>query len=512
MESVRRTLPVLAVVVALLATACSSDTGDDAASSDRPNVVFVLTDDLSMNLLEYMPEVRKLGEDGASFSEYSVTDSLCCPSRASILTGQFPHNTGVFTNSGNDGGLNAFNDNGNEDDVFATALQKAGYRTGFMGKYLNLYEPSLKPGDDPAAKRKAKKKGKAEPEPEGGDDYYVPPGWDEWHVAGNGYKEYDYTLNSNHKLVKYGNKPEDYMNTVLTDKAQEFITSTDGQPFFLEIASFTPHGPFTAAPQDVDKFPGLKAPRDPSFDKIPADAPSWLADREPLSEKEKQRIDKVFRKRAQAVQSVDRMIGELRATLSAAGIADDTVVVFSSDNGFHLGEHRLAAGKQTAFDTDVRVPLVMAGPGIEAGTTVDEQVQNVDLAPTFLALGGAEPGEADGRSVTELLDGTPPEDWRTTGLVEHHGGKMRKDDPDRAPKDSGNPPTYAALRTAQFTYVEYTGTDQIEYYDRTKDPHQLENLAGSLSADRKEELRAAVKAMTACEGAEECTEASRLLE
>ncbi|MFD1049464.1 sulfatase-like hydrolase/transferase, partial [Kibdelosporangium lantanae] len=171
----------------------SAATGAPVAAGP-PNIVFVLTDDLSWNLVQYLPQVQKLQTDGMTFNDYVVTDSLCCPSRSSILTGRFPHDTGVFTNGGNDGGFGYFHGHGEESATFATALQAKGYRTAMMGKYLNGYQPADKLG---------------------GTQPYVPPGWSEWDVAGNGYPEFDYNLNENHKVVHYGSDPEDYLTEAL---------------------------------------------------------------------------------------------------------------------------------------------------------------------------------------------------------------------------------------------------------------------------------------------------------
>ena len=458
----------------LLLGACSGSPAE--SDQPRPNVVLVLTDDLSMNLVQHMPNVRALAADGTTFSQYTVTDSLCCPSRSSIFTGRYPHNTGVFTNGGDDGGFGVFAQE-QEKDTFATTLKAAGYRTAMMGKYLNGYQP----GRDG-----------------------VRPGWTEWDVAGNAYGQYNYDLNENGTVKHYGKAPADYLTSVLEQKATSFITASAGDPFLLEVSTFSPHGPYTPAPQDLDAFPGLKAPRSPSFDKLPTDAPEWLASRPALTEQQKTTIDRVYRKRAQSVLSIDRMLGTLRQTLEKTGVADRTLVVFSSDNGFHLGEHRLAAGKQTAFDHDVHVPLIAAGPDVRAGATVDEVVQNIDLRPTFEQLGGVTPGPAvDGRSLVPLLRDGRADDWRTTGLVEHHGPGVAPDDPDKQDKASGMPPTYSALRTPGYTYVEYENGTK-EYYDRGTDPDELANTASELPAARAAELHAALSSLVACRGAESC--------
>ncbi|MGR3932220.1 sulfatase family protein [Streptomyces sp. BRA346] len=469
----------------------SSPTADDASgSAKKPNIVYVLTDDLDWNLVKYMPHVRQMQDKGATFTNYFATDSLCCPARTSLLTGQYPHNTGVFTNSGDDGGYRAFMRNGNEKKTFGPALQHAGYRTGFMGKYLNGYQP----GD---------KNGTSRP--------YVPAGWDEWDVAGDGYKEYDYDLNENGKVVPYGNDPEDYLTDVLSEKATSFVDSSAKakKPFMLEVATFAPHGPSTPAPRDEGTFPGLKAPRADAYDKATRDAPKWQQALTPLTPKEKKRIDRTFAKRVRSVQAVDRMIGRLRSTLEAKGLADDTYIVFGSDNGFHMGEHRLRPGKQTAYDTDIRLPMMVTGPGVPAGEKVSQLAANVDLNPTFLELAGLEPpSTVDGQSLTGLMRGRPEDDWRRGVLVEHHRAASKKGDPDAAPQDSGDPPTYAAMRTADSLYVEYADGER-EFYALDSDPDQLTNRASSLSADQRASLHRTLVALQRCKGAESCRTASR---
>ncbi|WP_236718626.1 sulfatase [Actinoplanes sp. TFC3] len=452
------------------------------------NVVFVLADDLSMNLLPHMPNVQALAKDGTTFTNYTVTDSLCCPSRSSIFTGRYPHNTGVFTNSGKDGGFHLFRQ-AQELDTVATTLKSNGYRTGFMGKYLNEYQPV-----------------------DG-----VRPGWTDWAVGGNAYANFNYKLNDNGTITPYGSKPEDYLTSVVQNKAVDLITDAAkrSQPFLLEIATFSPHGPYTPAPQDKDLFPGMTAPRTTAFNKHPENAPPYLAGNDLLTPQEINNLNGIYRKRAQSVQSIDRMIGSLRDTLSTAGIADRTVVVFSSDNGFHLGDHGLNVGKQTAFSTDVHVPLVAAGPGIRKNATVDQLAENIDLRPTFEDLAGLSGSDkTDGSSLVPLLrTGKPAGGWRQLSLVEHHGPKTIKpgaaaDDPDKQSTKDGTPPTYTAIRTADWTFVRYLdGT--TEYYDRTTDPDEMRNIAASLPAERVRNLQASVQKMVACKGSTACTAATQ---
>jgi len=450
--------------------------GSSSSAKKRPpNIIFVLTDDLNTNLLPYMPQVQQMQREGMSFGNYYVTDSLCCPSRTTTFTGRFPHNTGVFTNSGDDGGFGAFNKNGNQNDTFATSLKASGYNTALMGKYLNGYDP--------------KKNG-------------VPPGWTDWAVAGNGYPEYNYSLNVNGKVVKYGKQPKDYLTNVISNKGQAFIKKSvqSKKPFMLELSTFAPHGPATPAPKDKNLFPTAKAPRSKAFNESNiSDKPSWLRSRSKLTKAQIAKIDASFRKRARSVQAVDRMIANLRATLKAQGQDRNTYLVFSSDNGFHLGEHRLTPGKQTAFDSDIRVPLVVLGPGVRSGSTNSKLVQNTDLRPTFEQIAGRKvPSSVDGHGLLPYLRGKGQSDRRAV-LVEHHGPNTAADDPDRQDAASGNPPSYAAIRTDHELYVEYI-TGEREYYDLRRDPQELNNTAKQLSRRKLAALKAELNRLKSCKG------------
>ncbi len=445
----------------------------------RPNIVFVLTDDLATNLVQYMPHVLKMQQDGVTFANYFVTDSLCCPSRSSIFTGRYPHDTGIYRNVGADGGYLGFVSRGHEHATFATALAAAGYHTAMLGKYLNGYQPQRNS---------------------------VAPGWNEWDVAGNGYRGFNYDLNRNGKIAQYGNQPTDYMTDVLSAAAVNFIKQqTADTPFMIEVATFAPHAPYTPAPRNADAFPGLRAPRTPAFNAaLDAAAPKWLSNHPPLSEMEAAIIDNDFRKRAQSVLAVDAMIDALQQAVAAIGATDNTYFVFSSDNGYHMGEHRLMPGKMTAYDTDIHVPLIITGPGISAGSTVEEIVQNIDLCPTFTELGfAAALANVDGRSLVPLLRGQKPQGWRTVALVEHRGPVRNLADPDLPGIRSGNPTTYEAIRSATSLYVEYASGEK-EYHDLVTDPYELRNTYSSLPADRRAALHATLEAVQNCHDAASC--------
>jgi arylsulfatase A-like enzyme len=457
-----------------------------SSSAQHPNLVFILTDDLSNNLLQYMPHVLQMQKNGVTFANYFVTDSLCCPSRTSIFTGCYPHNTGVYRNRGDDGGYDVFMSRGNERRTFATALWSAGYRTAMMGKYLNGYQPQQHP---PAA------------------------GWTLWDVAGNAYKEFNYTLNQNGQVAAHGKQPSEYLTDVLSDLAGQFIKQSRGQPFVIEVATFAPHRPYIPAPRDAGAFPGLKAPRTPTYDAPPnANTAKWLRQQPPLTAADKTYIDEGFRKRAQSVLAVDAMIGALQAAVAAIGQEKNTYFVFSSDNGYHMGEYRLMPGKMTAFDTDIQVPLIVTGPGVPAGLKLDELAENIDLYPTFLELTGVQSqASADGHSLAALLQGQKVADWRKAVLIEHRGlphaprhpPRHEQPDPDEPAIRSGDPPTYEALRAPSAVYVEYVDGDR-EYHDLIADPYELNNTFGALTAEQKSALHAALTAMQNCHGAESC--------
>ena len=418
-----------------------------------------------------MPHVQRLRSRGTTFTNYVVTDSLCCPSRASIFTGCYPHNTGIFTNVGPDGGFALFHARGEETDTFATRLQERGYRTALMGKYLNGYTAQ----------------GRVDGKPR-----YVPPGWTEWDVAGNGYSEFDYNLNENGKLVHYGSRPRAYLTDVMARKGSAFVHRASGarKPFFLEISTFAPHGPYTPAPRHAADFPGLQAPRTPAFNETDvSDKPPWLRDHPALTPAQIGEIDAAYRARAQAVEAVDDLVGKLEQRLRRDGVADNTYIFFSSDNGLHLGEHRLMPGKLTAFETDIHVPLVVAGPDVLAGRNVARVTENVDLYPTFVRLGRAGSSPlVDGKGLVPLLRGNPAPDWRDAALVEHHGpDSAAAAGPDAAKLGSGNPSTYEALRLQHSIYIEYANGGR-EYYDLESDPYELTNAFTSLSPSRVDAL------------------------
>jgi arylsulfatase A-like enzyme len=268
-----------------------------------PNILFILTDDLDNASVAYMPHVKSLLiERGVSLNNYFVNVSLCCPSRATTLRGQYAHNTGVLNNDFIEGSFVVFHQRGKEQSTIATWLQEKGYRTALFGKYLNGY-PYRVPKN------------------------YVPPGWDEWNspVRGSAYSQYNYTLNENGKLVSYGNRPQDYGTDVYTDKAKQFIiqAAKAHQPFFVYLAYYAPHQPATPAPRHQNLFPDARAPRTPAYNEADvSDKPQYIRELPFLDKQQQTHIDQLYQKRLRSLQAVDESLVSLYNTLKTTNQLD----------------------------------------------------------------------------------------------------------------------------------------------------------------------------------------------
>ena len=441
----------------------------------KPNVVLILADDFSMNLMpkpgdgiKNMPALAKMQREGMTLTNFITVNSLCCPSRASILTGMLPHNTHVETNTRPEGGLFAFSAAGNEVKTFAPLLKSAGYRTAFLGKYLNGWGPG----------------------------FAIPPGWDYFASTNHGYTGFGYTLDVN----GVQSTPADHFTDVIAELARAWISS---EPFFLEMTPFSVHSPYTPPARYASSFLTGSIPKTPAWDARPdAAAPAWLQIIPPLRDTTKVDLEAKYVMRLQGSAGIDDAIQKVRARISAMGLAGQTYVIFTADNGYHMGEMSLRAGKMTPFDFDSNVPFVIVGPGIAPGSASDELTMNIDIAPTLLDLAGVPiPATMDGRSMVPVFAGST--NGRTMAVIEHLQTVMDPDDPDYAEPKAGDPPTYTALRGKGWLYAEYA-TGEATYYDMTTDPYQLHNIAASLTPTRLAELHTAAVANATCAGAVQC--------
>jgi arylsulfatase A-like enzyme len=469
----------------------------------RPNIVLVMADDLDVRLgtMEYTPYIRALLQhQGTTFDNALVPVSLCCPSRVSLLRGQYVHNHQVYTNGPPDGGFQKALATDLEDSTLATVLQAAGYRTALAGKYLNGY-----PLTDTLT--------------------YIPPGWDEFYSPSSdaAYLGFNYTMNLNGTLVPFGNAPEDYMTDVLARLAVSFITRTvtSDQPFFLYISTYAPHGPATPAPRHANLFNGVTAPRGGSFNELDmSDKPPLISQLPLILPPEIAEMDEKYRNRLRSMQAVDEMVALLIATLQNTGELSNTYFVFTSDNGYHLGQHRLPAGKYTNYEEDLRIPLIMRGPGVPISQTSTALVSTMDLFPTFAELAQtAAPAYVDGRSLLGLLAGASP--WRQVFFLEQYpfssnigddpslrNGLLEPDEPDQ-PWHLPQPPAslcnstvdpkpiYTGIRGTRYKYVEHHACDR-ELYDLESDPYELNNLYAQASPETQAQLDAWLRVMESC--------------
>jgi arylsulfatase A-like enzyme len=269
----------------------------------------------------------------------------------------------------------------------------------------------------------------------------------------------------------------------------------------LELATFAPHRPEVPAPRYAKAYAGNLVPKTPAFDVLPTNPPSWMSKILPMDRADKEFVQQRWLARLRSVLAIDDLLASLRTELASLGVADNTYVIFSSDNGFHLGDHRLDYGKETAFDTDVNVPLVVAGPSVPAGRTDARMTSSIDLAPTFEQIAGADvPSTVDGTSMLPLWHGQSAPGWQKAILIEHRQSKNGSTDPDAQEIE---PPSYEAVRTPGALYVEYSdgGT---EYYDTATDPYELRNVADRAPAGMVRDLHQ----LKTCAGARRCQAAA----
>ncbi len=434
---------------ALVATGIAAPTAPAPAlaraSRTPPNIVLILTDDQRWDTLSAMPQVEaRLAATGVTFRNGFVVNSLCCPSRTTILTGQYSHTTGVYTVARPYGGFTVFRDT----STIATWLHGAGYHTALVGKYLNDYSAAAHRG-------------------------YVPPGWDDWFAfAENNGHYYDYDVNDNGAIRSYGHRPADYSTDVLADQAVSFIRDTKG-PLFLYYATSAPHRPAIPAPRDLHAFPDLPPFRPPSYDeRSTTDKPRYVPESR-LTAARRRHVDEFRLDQYRTLLDVDRSVGRILNALKATGRLSTTFLVFMSDNGFLWGEHRLF-GKELPYEESIRVPIVVRyDPVTSSHARTDDHVAlNLDIAPTFAEVAGVPAPEVEGTSLLPLLRGGSTS-WRTDFLVEHAKG-------------SSDIPSYCEVRSLHAAYVLYAD-GETELYDLVRDPFEMNNIADRASQHRRVE-------------------------
>lgn len=382
-----------------------------------------------------MPHVQGLiAAKGTTFADSFVVNPLCCPSRSSILTGNYSHTTGVYRETPPFGAFQSFRDG----STIATWLHDDGYTTGLFGKYIDAYQHAALTG-------------------------YVPPGWDRWAAfVRSRYQDYKLTIDGD--VHAYGSTPPDYSTNVLGSLADRFIRETPG-PIFVEYAPAAPHAPAIPEPRFKGAFADLPPWRPPSYDEPDvSDKPSYIRDVAPLDAAARSAVDTFRQDQYRTLLSVDHQVEVLIDALRETGRLGNTLIVFTSDNGMSWGEHRWVK-KEVPYEESIRVPLVVRyDPLTAAGglATSPALALNIDIAPTIADVAGV-PVSTDGRSLLPLLGGAGTTGWRTRFLIEHMEG--------------ANPvPTYCALRTDRYLFSRYA-TGEEELYDLQTDPFELTNVA-----------------------------------
>ena len=488
-----RRLAAAGIAAALLAGAAALATAThEAKGAPGHNVIFILTDDQAATEMASMPNTTALiGGQGMTFTRAYIPYPLCCPSRVSMLTGEYMHNHQVRGNAVPFGGWEAFKPH--ESNTIATQLHDDGYYNVHIGKYVNGYAI-----------------GPPNPLP-------VPDGWDEWYgKVSEGPLYFNYSLIEKEgpadtpELVFYGDQENEYQTDVLGQKAEDFIDTAGAAetPFMMNVWFNAPHGPFDPAPRHLFSLSSAALPRLQAFDeKDLSDKPKWLRKqaRKRLGKALKQTIASERRRRLEQLISVDEAVAGIVNELDDEGILDDTYIIFASDNGFFRGEHRIAGGKYLAYDPASKVPLMIRGPGITAGVQSDELVSGIDIPQTIdeIATGSQNPN-ADGRSFLPfamnptlrstrplLLEadtgpgkgnaGFDPQEASVSRAkvqrvrVAGRRGVKNLDQEKMATESVANgnfAPAYRAIRTSRYLYVLYAN-GQTELYDLLLDPAQL---------------------------------------
>jgi len=468
---VRRAAVLTLAAVFLIPTGGTS-AQDSSTAADGPNVVVVMTDDERFDDMATMPRTRRfVGEAGVTFTRYYASYPVCCPARATFFTGQYAQNHGVrclYPSCG--GGYGRLN----QRNYLPVWLQDAGYATGHIGKFLNGY-------------------GKERPPDK-------PRGWTDWQglIDMSTYRMWGYSFFENDHRVTYGRvlsrDPRLYQTDVVTNKAVRFIDerASRDRPFFLSVAYLAPHHEsgatqrrtgqlVRAAPRHRGRYAHTPLPQPPNYDEADvSDKPSWLGRyNRRLTGRRQAAIVKRFHERWESLLAVDEGVEKIVAELRRTGELDDTYVIFTSDNGYMQGEHRVREGKMLPYDASTHLPLLIRGPGLGGGRHTKAVVGDVDLAATIVDVTGARPGHAlDGRSVIPYARNTHLRNLRpflhTTAGQGSHGRTNTREGGARGTET--RVPAWSAVRTTRWLYVQYKGRGS-ELYDLKRDPWEMNSLA-----------------------------------
>jgi N-acetylglucosamine-6-sulfatase len=456
-------------IAALAALNGSAGHASSASPVKRPNIVVIMTDDQAVESMRVMSNVKTLlADQGVTFDNNFVSYSLCCPSRSTFLTGQYTHNHGVWGNAAPNGGYYKLDST----NTLPVWLSRAGYQTIHLGKYLNGY-------------------GTRNP-------IEVPPGWGEWYgsVDPTTYRFYNYTLNENGRTVSYGTGAANYQTDVYTRKALDIITrqAADPRPFFLSVAYLAPHsgaprdpddpanlGTPSPAPRHRNVFSTQPLPAPPSFNEADvSDKPATIRNRPLLTPGRINAIRENYQQRLESLLAVDEGVAQIVARLQAIGELDNTYIIFTSDNGFFHGEHRVVAGKVLLYEPSIRVPLIIRGPRIPHGRHRSQFVANIDLAPTIVAATGAQPArKMDGMSLLPLARDPLLFSGRDLPL---------------------ETPNYMAVRSPNWLFAQHA-TGEQELYNLARDPDELTSLHADTRFTRmKDDLARRLGRLRACSG------------
>src|SRR5215218_1769444 len=462
---------VAATAALTLSALLAVQSGSSAPAPAKPNIVMLMTDDQTVESLRVMANVNTLlARQGTTFANNFASFPLCCPSRATFITGQYGHNHTIMGNAAPAGGYDKLAPS--HSNSLPAWLQQAGYHTVHLGKYLNGY-------------------GRARPTE-------VPAGWSEWYGSTDPqtYRFYNYRLNENGRLLNYGTGAANYQTDVYNRKAVELVRrlAPGSKPFFLSVAFLAPH---SGGPRDPDDpanqstpspaarhrnaFANQPLPTPPSLNEADvSDNPAAIRNRRLIPPARLNAIRENYQQRLESLLAVDEAVRDILSALDATGVLGRTYVIFTADNGFFHGEHRIPDGKVLVYEPSVRVPLLMRGPGIPRAATRTNLAANVDLAATILDAAKARAGRRlDGRSLLPFARDSRRVSGRDILL---------------------ETTTYSAIRTPRHVFVQHS-TGEQELYDLVTDPHQLTSLhADSRYATLKTQLATRLATLRTCAG------------